>query len=201
MKRLVIVRHGRTHWNAEGRVQGQTDSPLDDVGIAQAARMAPVIAKYEPTVLWSSDLSRAADTADAIAALTGLTPRRDVRLREVDFGEREGISHVEYKEQYPEEFQAIRRGRYDDIASAERSIAVMARMTDALIELLGEVEDGGTGVAVSHGAAIKLGVAGLLGMSAPDAVDMLWGMDNCGWAIVAETSERRALDAYNRIAE
>jgi probable phosphoglycerate mutase len=201
VKRLVLVRHGRTVWNHAGIVQGQSDSPLDEVGRAQAERMAPVVGALAPVALWASDLSRAADTAAAIGLVTGLTPRHDVRLREVHFGDREGLSHVEYKEQYPEEFQSLRRGRYDDIATAERSIVVMARMTEVLTELLAEIEDGATAIAVSHGAAIKLGVGGLLGMSAPDAVEMLWGMDNCGWAIVTETQSRRALDAYNRIAD
>jgi len=63
MTRLIVWRHGRTEWNLAGRVQGQTDIPLDDVGVAQAVQVAPRLAALHPDVLVASDLRRASDTA------------------------------------------------------------------------------------------------------------------------------------------
>ena len=62
-RRLVLVRHGQTAWNAEGRAQGHADVSLDDVGRTQAETMAPVVAAYDPVALVSSDLARARETA------------------------------------------------------------------------------------------------------------------------------------------
>ena len=67
MRRLVLLRHGRTEWNETGRAQGHADVPLDEVGLAQAKEVAPVLAALRPVALWSSDLARAAQTADAVA--------------------------------------------------------------------------------------------------------------------------------------
>ena len=66
-RRIILWRHGRTAWNAERRFQGQTDIPLDDTGMAQAARAAKVLARLHPNRIHSSDLSRARATADARA--------------------------------------------------------------------------------------------------------------------------------------
>ena len=82
MRRLVIWRHGRTTWNAEHRFQGQSDVPLDAVGVEQARRAAVELAALKPSVIVSSDLQRARDTAAALAAVTGLEVNLDRRLRE-----------------------------------------------------------------------------------------------------------------------
>ena len=71
MTRLVLVRHGQTAWNLEGRAQGHTDIGLDDTGRAQAVALAPYIAEMAPAALWSSDLTRARETAAHLAAATG----------------------------------------------------------------------------------------------------------------------------------
>jgi probable phosphoglycerate mutase len=81
MTRLIIWRHGNTDWNAANRVQGQTDVPLNDLGREQALAAAPLLAALRPDAIVASDLSRAADTAAALAAPTGLPVRSDQRLR------------------------------------------------------------------------------------------------------------------------
>ena len=92
MADLVLLRHGRTDWNAARRIQGQADSQLDELGHAQAAAVAPVLAALSPSVLWSSDSDRARDTASYLAAACGLTPTYDARLREYSLGPREGLT-------------------------------------------------------------------------------------------------------------
>src|SRR5690349_8307102 len=84
--RAAIWRHGRTAWTAEGRFQGQADPPLDDVGIAQARASAALLAGFPVTTIISSDLQRAAQTADALSGRTGIPVVLDERLRERSLG-------------------------------------------------------------------------------------------------------------------
>ena len=98
MTALILCRHGRTDWNDEGRYQGQTDVSLNAVGrqqarfLAQALRLEPIEAVY------SSDLSRAADTAVEIARFHDLSVHRDARFREIDQGRWEGLTVAEIHE-------------------------------------------------------------------------------------------------------
>ena len=80
MRRLVLLRHGRTEWNDTGRAQGHADVPLDETGEAQAKAVAPVLAALAPVAVWSSDLARAAGTAAVVAAEAGLEPVLDLSL-------------------------------------------------------------------------------------------------------------------------
>lgn len=201
MRRLILLRHGQTEWNRVGRVQGHSDAVLDEHGHAQARAVAPAMAAYRPAVLWCSDLSRAADTAAYLAEACTLSPRVDARLREWGFGHREGLTHEEFRAAEPEVYAQFRLGRYDEVPGAERTAEVRGRVIEALRELVESTPDGGTGIAVSHGAAIKLAVGGLLGWADREAVDTLWGMSNCGWAeLTFSPGEPTRLVAYNRTA-
>ncbi len=196
---LVLVRHGRTDWNAVRRIQGQSDSQLDELGHAQAEAVAPAIAALGPTVLWSSDSDRTRDTASYVAAACGLTPTFDARLREYSFGDYEGLLHQEFEATDPEGYRAFLALDWDHVAGVEKQVEVAHRMTEALAELVAQVPDDGVAVAVSHGAAIRTAVGALLDWPLEQALS-LRGMDNCGYAIL-----RRAvpdgpwrLHAYNR---
>jgi len=89
---LIVLRHGRTAWNATGRFQGQADIGLDDRGRAQAEQAAEVLAELAPTAIYSSDLSRARQTAVPLAARCGLPVHTDERLREIHVGSWEGLT-------------------------------------------------------------------------------------------------------------
>ncbi|MBZ5735897.1 histidine phosphatase family protein [Nocardioides sp. TRM66260-LWL] len=199
-RRLVVLRHGRTSWNAVHRVQGQAESELDEVGRAQAAAAGAALARLEPAVLWTSDLVRARDTAAAVATATGLAARLDARLREYFLAERQGLTHAEYAAVAPEEFARFRLGDFDVVPGGETAAQVVARMSEALLELLALVPDDGVGVAVSHGAAIRDVVPALLGW--PDAArSTLHGLDNCGWVVLDRLTPDAPLRlrAYNRV--
>ncbi|MCW2794714.1 histidine phosphatase family protein [Nocardioides sp.] len=200
-RRLVLLRHGQTAWNLELRVQGHHDVEIDDTGHRQAAAAAPLIAAYQPVALWCSDLTRARQTAAYVAKETGLEPTYDERLREYYLGERQGLTHAEYDALAPEEFETFRRGSYDVAPGAESTEQVRARMVEVLTELLASIGPGETAVAVSHGAAGKVGLAALLGW--PDSVsDSLRGLGNCGWLVLEEpfSDAPLRLSAYNRKA-
>ncbi len=182
-RRVVLVRHGRTGWNAERRFQGHADVELDDEGHRQAARVAPYLAGFAPAHLWSSDLARARQTAAYVEKEAGLVARLDTRLREFDVGDRTGLTFDE---------AALLKGRGGAVAGAETRAEVLARMMPAYDELLAALAPGETAVVVTHGACLRLAAATLLGWAA-DAADSLRTLDNCGLAVLDEVSATSAM--------
>lgn len=107
---LYLARHGETNDNLEPiRVQGFTDTPLNDTGRRQAAELAERAAALGLVSLWSSDLSRARETADIVGAKVGLVPRLDARLREANRGRWEGHRFIDIEREEPELYAAWRR--------------------------------------------------------------------------------------------
>jgi broad specificity phosphatase PhoE len=200
-RRLVLLRHGRTAWNAARRVQGQLDAELDETGHRQAAEVAVRIAALAPAALWSSDSVRARETAAYVAKETGLDASYDARLREYFLAERQGLTHDEYAALAPEEFAAFRGGDFDVVPGGETAAEVSGRMVAALRDLLASIAPGELAVAVSHGAAIRDAVPALLGWPVTERA-VLHGLDNCGWVELDQDAPAAALrlKAYNRVA-
>lgn len=199
-RRLVLLRHGQTAWNAERRIQGQLEAELDDTGHAQAAAVAPVIAAMEPARLWSSDSARARQTAAYVAKETGLEPAYDARLREYYLADWQGHTHAEIAERSPEDLAVFRTGDFDVVAGGEKAAEVSARMVAALTDLLATIESGQLAVAVSHGAAVRDAVPALLGWPVTQRA-ALHGLDNCGWVELDAPAPGLPLRmrAYNRV--
>lgn len=201
-RRLVLLRHGRTSWNLESRAQGHTDVPLDAVGHAEAAAAAPFLARMQPVRLWSSDLSRALQTAQYVAEATGLSVVQDPRLRENDLGKRSGLTPPEFEAAFPEAYVAWHSG--DDapqVPGAESRAEMVSRALPALEQCLDALAPGETGIVVTHGWCVKASLFELLGW--PQELNRtVRSMDNCGWAIVADggAGERLRLESYNETA-
>lgn len=104
MTRLVLVRHGETAWNAEHRVQGQLDVPLNDTGRRQAQAVASVLARERFAAIYASDLGRARQTAEPTAAALGMDVRLDAGLRERHYGIFETLTYAEVQVKFPEEY-------------------------------------------------------------------------------------------------
>jgi probable phosphoglycerate mutase len=113
MTRLVLVRHGETAWNAEHRVQGQFDVPLNETGRRQAEAAAAVLTRERFAAIWSSDLARARETAAPAAAALGLPVRLDPALRERHYGIFETLTYAEVKARYPEDYARFERREPD----------------------------------------------------------------------------------------
>ncbi len=197
---LVLLRHGQTSWNASGRAQGLADVGLDELGHAQARAAAPYLARLRPVALWTSDLLRARETAAYIERATGLEAKRDERLREFDVGDRQGLTMAQFAAQWPDEHASWVAG--DDrfpVHGAETHLDVESRMVPALREALDSLDSGDTGVVVTHGAALKVGLTGLLGWPRVHSGD-LRAISNCGWAIVSAQppDSRPRLAAYDQ---
>lgn len=104
MTHLILIRHGETAWNRERRLQGQLDIPLNGTGQAQARALAGALAGEPIDAVYSSDLSRALQTATPLAAALGLAVRPEPRLRERCYGVLEGMSYAEVAERRAEDF-------------------------------------------------------------------------------------------------
>jgi probable phosphoglycerate mutase len=199
---LVVLRHGRTSWNDAGRAQGHADIELDELGRAQARDAAGVLAGLAPARIWCSDLLRARQTADALAEATGLTPEVVAALREYDVGTRTGMTFDEFEAAFPDQYAAWLAGDESlTVPGAETTSDVRARIVPAMRACLDALGAGETGVVVTHGAALRVGVAGLLGW--PDELDeTLAGMDNCGWLRLREHTRfgHLQLASYNEHA-
>ncbi|MBC2934135.1 histidine phosphatase family protein [Nocardioides sp. zg-1228] len=206
MRRLVLLRHGRTEWNDTGRAQGHADVPLDEVGEAQAKAVAPVLAALRPVAVWSSDLARAAATAAVVAAEAGLEPVLDPRLREYDVGRnRVGLTDEQYAGAHPDEHAALLAGDIAAIPGRETRADVVARLLPALTSYADGLGEGETGIVVSHGAALRTAVPAFLGWG-DDAGDGLGVLANCGWVELTHSASawtggavRWRLTAWNRV--
>lgn len=106
--RLCMIRHGETAWNAEGRVQGQLDIPLNDTGRAQAYATAEALAGHDFTAIYCSDLSRVRQTAEPTARKLALPVSYDAALRERHYGMFERLTYVEVREKHPVEYARFR---------------------------------------------------------------------------------------------
>jgi broad specificity phosphatase PhoE len=149
---LTLVRHGETDWNSGGRIQGSTDIPLNDTGRAQARELADRLAtEYagREAVVVSSDLSRAAETADIVAAALGTTVSlRMPGLQERSYGDAEGMDAPTFYDTYGPWHAA-------DVPGAETWPVVRERALAALAEAVASAPEGTDVIAVAHGALIR----------------------------------------------
>jgi glucosyl-3-phosphoglycerate phosphatase len=218
IRRLVMLRHGQTEYNAGSRMQGQLDTDLTDLGRAQAVAAAEILAKRQPLLIVSSDLRRAYDTAAALGERSGLPVAVDTRLRETHLGDWQGLTHTEVDAIAPGARLAWRddarwapHGGESRIDVADRSLPVVAD----LVEDLGEWGSGRDGVEpdrpvvlVAHGGLIAALTAALLDIPV-DKWPILGGMGNASWvqlsghsgAVAALGGVRWRLDVWNASAQ
>jgi broad specificity phosphatase PhoE len=197
VRRLIIWRHGNTDWNAGNRVQGQSDVPLNELGRQQAVAAAELLLRMRPVAIVSSDLSRAADTAAALGALTGLPVRLDPRLRERHFGAWQGLLMTEVAQTRPDEYARWAAGAEVVGGDVETLDELGKRVADALLEAADLAPDDGTVVVASHGAATRQGIGHLLGW--PHAqLRTLGALQNCHWVELVHDDRRGwQVAAYN----
>lgn len=179
-RRVIFWRHGRTAWNAEKRFQGQSDIPLDELGVAQAKFAAGLLATLRPNAIVASDLRRAADTAAFLGNETELEVEFDKQLRERSGGEWEGLTSAEIRERWPEEYAGM------NIPGGEDMADVGERVSEAVERALAAVPERGLLVVVSHGAAIRVGISRMLGMTEQQR-EVLGPLGNCSWSLLGPT--------------
>jgi 2,3-bisphosphoglycerate-dependent phosphoglycerate mutase/probable phosphoglycerate mutase len=205
LRHLVLLRHGQTDYNATGRMQGHLESQLTPEGIAQATRVAPEVARLKPRRILSSDLRRAADTADIVSAACGVPVEIDPRLRETHLGQWQGLTVPDIEAGWP---GAIATWRSDPAwapPGGESRIDVVRRCTpvvEALDDELTDEVEPSTVVLVAHGGMIAGVVCGLLGLPI-EAWPAIGGLGNCRWAALGRRADhpRWRLVGYNVGAE
>jgi 2,3-bisphosphoglycerate-dependent phosphoglycerate mutase len=170
---LLLVRHGETDWNAEGRLQGQTDRPLSDYGRRQAQRLAGELESEELVAIYSSDLARARETAEIVGERLGLPVELEPDLREKDWGTWEGLTAVE-------------RDRVEFVG--ESTEEHQERMLRALRTISERHRGQGRVLVVTHGGSMRRVQTAALGMALPV-------VENCGrWLCACENGSFRAMD-------
>lgn len=218
IRRLVLLRHGQTEYNAGNRMQGQLDTDLTELGRNQAVAAAEVLAKRQPLLIVSSDLRRAYDTAAALGERTGLAVAVDTRLRETHLGDWQGLTHLEVDAMAPGARLAWRddarwapHGGESRIDVADRSLPLVAELIAGQPEWgadLGGDEADRPVVLVAHGGLIAALTAALLGIPV-DNWPILGGMGNASWvqlsghsgAAAALADIRWRLDVWNASAQ
>lgn len=201
LRRIVLLRHGQTEFNLDGRMQGHLDTKLTEDGQAQAAVAAPVLADIALDRIVSSDLSRAHETALAVAAVVGLPVTTDVRLRETNLGDWQGSTTREIEEASPGAIAAWRADPRWTPPGGESRVDVVARSMPLVEELDAEFSADSRArsvLLVAHGGMIAGLTCGLLGL--PEASwPVIGGMGNAKWAVVARRDDhpRWRLSGYN----
>ena len=195
LEHLILLRHGQTDWNREQRLQGHRDIALNPVGRRQAIDAAPSVAALAPSVIVSSDLLRARETAAAVAVLTDLRVPSDERLRETSMGLWEGLTRDDVVERWPGEWDRWRTTSAHAAPPEGESRWQVARRANEVVEEL----DAGSAqcvLLVSHGGLI-VGLTGLL-LALPDSTwSTLIGIGNCHWVILHRYDGVWRLHSYN----
>jgi probable phosphoglycerate mutase len=166
-------------------IQGQLDTPLDDVGRAQAQAVATVLAGLPPSVLLSSDLARAADTAEAVGAAAGVDVLLDARLRELHLGSWQGLTLDEARARHPQQWEDWRAGRDTPRGGGETYAQAGARAAACVREGLARTPRGGTLIAVTHGGTARAALAVLLELH-PGSWGRLAALGNTCWSTLVE---------------
>jgi len=172
MTELLLVRHGETDWNAEGKLQGHTDRPLNDYGRRQAQALADKLAGESIDAVYASDLSRARETAEILGEKLGLTVAVDPDLREKNWGNWEGLTsderlHIEFEGETSE-------------AHRDRTLSAVQRIV--------ERHPGERVVVVTHGGSLRRIQAAVSGFALPV-------IENCAvWGLAHEDGRFRPID-------
>ena len=195
MSRLIVVRHGETQWNVERRIQGSSDIPLNDAGLAQVAATGAALAREVrgPVTLVTSPLQRTFETARPLAEALGVEIQTDARLIERAYGVWEGLTPEQRRETHPVQHEAWSRGHEPQLEGYETHDQVAARVRAAADEWLSRAE--GDLVFVTHGSSGRMLILSLLGL--PQDSPLIGYLANATWSILAAHHRGWSLIEHN----
>lgn len=166
---ILLIRHGETPWNAERRLQGHIDIPLNERGLQQAAALGQALAGEPLAAVLSSDLQRARQTAQAVAELQHLPVQTDALLRERCYGAFEGLLYADIAARYPHEYAQWQSRQIDAVMpSGERqaeSFRQFYARANGAIARWAQQYDGQTIALVAHGGVLECAYRAAVGMS------------------------------------
>lgn len=195
--RILAIRHGQTAWNAASRIQGHTDIELDALGRWQAERLAEALAGQPLDAVYSSDLTRARQTAEPLAKRAGLALCIDRGLRERGFGDFEGLSFVQVEQRWPDQAERWRRRDPDFGPGGGEVLRDFRDRVVAAVERLAQAHRGRCIVLVTHGGVLDLlyREATRLALNAPRT----WQLANAGINRLLHASEGLVLIGWGDV--
>jgi probable phosphoglycerate mutase len=197
--RFILVRHGETEWNREGRIQGyHADSPLTATGQTQARRLAERLAAEGVRGLHSSDSGRARQTAAPIAAAAGLEVLYDAALRERNYGVFEGRTYKEIELEFPEAYLKFRSRDPDYAPPGGESGAQFRDRIVAALERLADGTPGRCAVVVTHGGVLGIAYRHVTGVRLDSKRD--YSLHNASINRIAYSDGRWSLEAWGDVA-
>jgi alpha-ribazole phosphatase len=154
--KLLLIRHGQTDWNLAQRFQGQSDIPLNETGRKQANALAQRLSAKHFDFVYSSDLQRATETANIIRR-SGFQPDAfpDTRLREVHFGDWEGLTYDEIKEKHPDSLAAWEKDIYKNAPPNGETLEQLAIRVQSMLDELCAKHNDQTVLIVAHGGVLQ----------------------------------------------
>lgn len=173
MTTFLLIRHGETDWNVEGRYTGQSDIPLNDRGRQQAQQLAAQLADSPPDVVYSSDLMRARETAEIMAAVWQLPVHTDARLREINQGVWEGMLFADIKAKFAQEFAARQANPLTVSAPEGETVGQVRERVLAAIDDIIRKHPGSQVALVAHGLALALVKAYVLNHPVTEVWDLI----------------------------
>ena len=189
--RLCIVRHGETAWNAEGRVQGQLDLPLSEIGLAQARCVAAALPEGRFSALYTSDLQRVVQTAQPAAAKLRLDLQLEPRLRERHYGVFQALTYAEARATLPAEYARFKAKDPDYGFRTGESLRNFFTRAIGCIDEIARRHEGEAVLIFTHGGVLEMAYrhASGCGMSSPRnfelpnaAFNWFEGWKILGWA-------------------
>ncbi|MFZ3171430.1 MAG: alpha-ribazole phosphatase [Carboxydocellales bacterium] len=198
MTRILLIRHGETIWNNEMRYQGHSDIPLSDEGREQAKKLSARLAGEEIDHFYASDLSRAYETAEIIAAPHHKTVQKMELLRETMFGAWEGLKFTEIQERFPEVWAKWRDDPRSTVLPEGESLDSVYERVNSAINQIRERHPKETVVVVGHGGIIRLILYAALDLD----IKYIWRIrqDNTALNIIDYYGERAILSLVNDIS-
>jgi broad specificity phosphatase PhoE len=181
--RLLLIRHGETEWNRDGRIQGHLDVVLSEQGRGQAGKLARRLAPEPLTAVYASTLARASETAAILAQPHGLTVSTRADLREGCFGAWQGLTMAEVRQRFEANYAAVRQDPIHGRPEDGETCFEMAGRAYRVVEEVAAAHPGGTVAVVTHGGTLKTIISQVLGLD----LRYRWRftVDNCSLTIVA----------------
>lgn len=173
MAKIVIVRHGQTNWNIEGKWQGHSDIPLNTTGVQQAAQAAEQLKNERIDHVYSSDLSRAIETARTINQHHQKQIWTDARLREQNLGRWEGIYHKDIQKIYPDEWEAFTKNPASTEIVGGESVGQLSKRVKDVFTEIAERHPNERVLVVAHGLAIAVFLCHIQGKPLEDAYHLI----------------------------
>ncbi|MEU8146084.1 histidine phosphatase family protein [Nonomuraea sp. NPDC048901] len=197
MTNIALVRHGESVWHAENRYAGLSDVELTPRGLDQAGQLASWAGRAGLAAVWASTLSRARITATASAEAAGVDLRVDERLRELDFGQADGLTAAEMRELFPEARAAFEADpATNPLPGGEDPKLAADRFTECLRDIAAAHPDGRVMV-VAHTTVIRIALCRLMGVPLDEYRRLFPSLDNCAITEIRPRNGQVAILRYN----